>query len=102
MAAAPNELTLKFSEPVRLTALKVTRAGETPRELGPLPAERQKDFNVASPGLSKGQYMVSWRAFSGDAHVMTGEFTFAISEPLAGGSSRGASHAEHDAQHEKH
>lgn len=106
--AAPKELMLHFSEPVRLTALAVTRAGEERRELSPLPAERQKDFSVASPVLSKGQYTVSWRALSGDAHVMTGEFTFAVGEPVAAGASHethGAGHgapAEHGAQHDKH
>jgi methionine-rich copper-binding protein CopC len=93
--AAPKELMLHFSEPVRLTALTVTRAGEAQRELSPLPAQQQKDFSVASPGLSKGQYTVSWRALSGDAHVMTGEFKFAVGEPAPAG----ASHEAHGAGH---
>lgn len=106
--AAPKELMLHFSEPVRLTALTVSRAGEARRELGPLPAERQKDFSVASPGLSKGQYTVSWRALSGDAHVMTGEFTFAVGEPAAVGAAHEANGAGHEghappaAQHDRH
>jgi copper transport protein len=103
---AQKELMLHFSEPVRLTTLAVTRAGETQRELSPLPTERQKDFSVAAPGLAKGQYTVSWRALSGDAHVMTGEFTFAVGEPVALGASHeahGAGHgAEHGAQHDRH
>jgi methionine-rich copper-binding protein CopC len=106
--AAPKQLVLHFSEPVRLTALALTRAGEAQRALGPLPAERQKDFSIASPGLSEGQYMVSWRALSADAHVMTGQFTFAVGEPAAAGGSyegHGAAeegHAEHGAQHHRH
>jgi copper transport protein len=105
--AAPKELMLHFSEPVRLTALAVQRAGETQRELSP-PAERQKDFNVAAPGLAKGQYTVTWRALSGDAHVMTGEFRFAVGEPAASGgssASQPAGHAEHgerSGQHAQH
>jgi methionine-rich copper-binding protein CopC len=62
VATAPKELMLHFSEPVRLTALAVTKAGEAQREISALPAERQKDFSIASPGLAKGQYTVSWRA----------------------------------------
>jgi methionine-rich copper-binding protein CopC len=104
--AAPKELMLHFSAPVRLTALSVTRAGEAQRDLSPLPAERQKDFSVASPGLAKGQYTVNWRALSGDSHVMTGEFTFAVGEPAAAGASpeqHGPAHgAEHGAQHDRH
>ena len=106
--AATKELMLHFSEPVRLTALSVRRAGEAQRELSPLPAQQQKDFSVASPGLSKGQYRVTWRALSGDAHVMTGEFTFAVGEPVPAGASHeahgagDADHAEPGAQHDRH
>jgi copper transport protein len=103
--AAPKELMLHFSEPVRLTALAITKAGEAQREISTLPAERQKDFSIASPGLAKGQYTVSWRALSGDAHVMTGEFRFAVGEPIADGASqeaRGGAQGEHGAQHGQH
>ena len=86
VATAPRALELHFSEPVRLTALAVTRAGEAAQALEALPKERQKDFSVASPGLTNGVYTVSWRALSGDAHVMTGQFTFAVGEPAARGS----------------
>jgi methionine-rich copper-binding protein CopC len=94
---APKELMLHFSEPVRLTAVTVTKSGEAQRELGALPSDRQKDFSVAAPGLSKGQYTVSWRALSGDAHVMIGQFTFAVGEPAAASASQ-EGHADH-AQH---
>jgi methionine-rich copper-binding protein CopC len=104
VAAPPHELALHFSEPVRLTALAVTRTGEARRVLDALPKERQKDFAVPSPGLADGQYTVSWRALSDDAHVMTGEFTFAVGGPAApgvapGGSHDAQGHAEHGAQH---
>lgn len=104
--AAPKELILHFSEPVRLTALAVTPAGEARRQLHPLPTEGQKDFRIASPELSKGQYTVSWRALSGDAHIMTGEFTFTVGEPVAAGAAQeaaGAAHGtDHGAQHGQH
>ena len=93
--AAPKEVMLHFSEPVRLTSLVVTHAGEAQKEMGPLPSERKKDFSVASPGLSKGQYKVSWRALSEDAHAMTGEFTFAVGEAVA-------NHEGHTAEHSAH
>ena len=102
---APKELMLHFSEPVRLTALAVTKAGDAQQELGALPAKSQKDFSIASPGLTKGQYTVSWRALSGDAHVMTGQFAFAVGEPMASGASHeahSAGHAEHGAEHGQH
>jgi hypothetical protein len=70
-----------------------------------LPTQSQKDFSVASPDLAKGQYTVNWRALSGDAHVMTGQFAFAVGEPIAAGASHdahGAGHSEHSAQHGQH
>jgi copper transport protein len=102
---APQELELHFSEPVRLTALTLTRAGDARRDLKPLPAQSLKDFSVASPDLLKGQYTVNWRALSGDAHVMTGEFAFSVGEPAAGGAAHdghGAGHSEQGAQHVQH
>jgi copper transport protein len=110
---APKEVMLHFSEPVRLTAVAVTKAGEKQKQLSPLPKQSQKDFSIASPGLAQGQYTVHWRAMSGDAHVMTGQFTFAVGEPIASGASHeahgvghsthGAEHgAEHGAQHGQH
>jgi methionine-rich copper-binding protein CopC len=102
IVAPPHELVLHFSEPVRLTALAVTRAGEARRVLDALPKERQKDFAVPSPGLAAGQYTVSWRALSDDAHVMTGEFTFAVGGSAPSGVAAGASHDAHAAGHAEH
>jgi methionine-rich copper-binding protein CopC len=101
VAAAPKELTLTFSEPVRLTALAVSGGGSQ-KQLGPLPTQGQKEFSIASPDLAQGEYTVSWRALSKDAHVMTGQFTFAVGQPAAAGASHeahGAGHAGHHAQH---
>ena len=106
---APKELMLHFSEPVRLTSVVVTHAGAEKRELGPLPGERKKDLSVASPGLEKGQYTVSWRALSEDARVMMGELKVAVGETVAG-LSHSAGHPEHaghgepsdNAHHDKH
>jgi methionine-rich copper-binding protein CopC len=95
---APKELMLHFSEPVRLTALAITKAGGAQQALSPLPTRSQKDFSTASPGLTNGQYTVSWRALSADAHVMTGQFAFAVAEPIAAGEA----HAGHDAGHAAH
>jgi copper resistance protein C len=103
VATPPQQLELHFSEPVRLTALALTRTGEGRHALDALPKERQRDFSVPSPGLASGQYTVTWRALSDDAHVMTGEFTFAVGEPAAGGAHEHApehgEHAEHGPRH---
>jgi methionine-rich copper-binding protein CopC len=79
VAAAPENVELKFSEPVRLTALSIQRDGAQKRSLGPLPAENMAHFAVALPAtLADGHYVVSWRALSEDTHVMSGEFMFAV------------------------
>jgi len=88
---APKEVTLHFSEPVRLTALTVGAQGETPRELGPLPGGMSADFAVTMPALEDGRYVVSWRALSADTHVLTGEISFAVTS----GSAAAADPSEH-------
>jgi copper transport protein len=78
LEAAPANVTLNFSAPVRLTALSVQKDGAAKQSLGPLPAEALKQFVVAAPALEDGHYRVSWRALSEDTHIMTGEFMFAV------------------------
>ena len=78
LESAPENVTLNFSEPVRLTALSVQKDGAAKQSLGPLPAEALEQFVVAAPALEDGHYMVSWRALSEDTHVMTGEFMFMV------------------------
>jgi copper transport protein len=76
--AAPEALTLTFTEPVRLTALAVQKVGDVKQNLGPLPSEASPTFTIAAPQLADGQYTVSWRAMSEDTHIMTGELVFGV------------------------
>ena len=79
IAAAPENVQLEFSEPVRLTALSIQKDGEGKQSLGPLPSQASEAFAVALPAtLGDGHYVVSWRALSADTHVMNGEFMFAV------------------------
>jgi methionine-rich copper-binding protein CopC len=78
LEAAPKEVMLHFSEPVRLTALSVQKEGQSKQSVGPLPADASEHFVVVAPTLSEGRYTVSWRALSGDAYVMTGDFAFTL------------------------
>ncbi|RPI59538.1 MAG: copper resistance protein CopC [Lysobacterales bacterium] len=93
LPSPPKELTLNFSEAVRLTALTVARDGERPRPVGSLPAGMTKDFSVAAPSLAAGHYSVSWRALAADSHVMTGTFTFTVG--AASSPAGSAQYAEH-------
>jgi len=78
ISAAPESAELRFSAPVRLTALSVQMDGAEKRSLGPLPSEATEQFTVTLPALEPGHYIVSWRAMSEDTHVMSGEFMFTL------------------------
>jgi methionine-rich copper-binding protein CopC len=79
LAAAPENLQLRFSEPVRLTALTIQKDDVQKQSLGPLPSATTGSFAVALPAmLEAGHYVVTWRAMSEDTHVMSGEFMFAV------------------------
>jgi methionine-rich copper-binding protein CopC len=115
IAAAPEDVQLKFSEPVRLTALSIQRDGTPKQSLGPLPADTIANFTVALPSLDDGHYVVTWRALSEDTHVMSGEFMFAVGasgsrdgqvndETEHAGENAAGAHAEHADQdnHDDH
>ena len=75
---APEEVSLTFSEPVRLTAVSV-ESGGTSHSLDVGSPEAAKEFTVALPTLMSGMHVVQWRALSEDTHVMTGEIHFTVS-----------------------
>jgi len=79
LAVAPENVELRFSEPVRLTALTIQQGDAAKQSLGPLPPGNGETFSVALPGgLGEGHYVVTWRALSEDTHVVSGEFMFAV------------------------
>lgn len=104
--AAPEEVMLHFSAPVRLTALAIQREGEDAERLGPVPTDPAEHFTIQSPELNDGPYTVSWRALSDDTHTMTGEFSFVVGKATGtapqmdhgdGHQEAGETHGEHDA-----
>ena len=77
LSAAPQEITLQFSEAVRLTVVALqTPGGSEPLEPGSTDAATE--FEVALPALAAGEYLVQWRAVSADTHVISGEIRFTI------------------------
>lgn len=82
VAAAPEAVQLRFSAPVRLTALAVQKDGGRKQSLGPLPGETTGSFAIALPALDEGHYVVTWRALSEDTHVVSGEFMFAVGSAM--------------------
>ena len=75
--AAPEKISLTFSEAVRLTAVSIVK-GEEDRALEIEVTAPATEFTLAAPALEPGTYIVRWRALSADTHVMSGEFTFTI------------------------
>jgi methionine-rich copper-binding protein CopC len=80
IATAPAKLVLRFSEAAQLTALSITKQGGARQELAPLPDRAQATIEVALPALTPGRYEVSWRAVSGDGHVMPGTIHFTLGQ----------------------
>ncbi|MGA5817238.1 FixH family protein [Kitasatospora sp. NPDC094028] len=86
VAAAPQAVTLTFSEEVSLS-------GDSVRVLDPAgkavdagnPAHADGRGNTArvglNTGLANGTYTVAWRAVSADSHPVGGAFTFSIGAP---------------------
>lgn len=76
---APAVLVLRFSESARLTALWIAQ-DEGPKRKLEVPAAPQPQITVALPPLTPGHYLISWRALSGDGHVVPGQIRFTLTQ----------------------
>ncbi|MEV6973474.1 FixH family protein [Kitasatospora sp. NPDC093806] len=88
LAAAPQSVTLTFSEAVSLSADSVRvldPAGKAVDSGSPAHADgKPSTARVGlSSGLANGTYTVAWRAVSEDSHPIGGAFTFSIGAPSA-------------------
>jgi copper resistance protein C len=78
--AAPQNLSLTFSEKVRLTQVKLTADGkdvsgvQVDRAAAPAPT-----VTVPLPKLAPAKYEVRWSALGDDGHPVNGAFTFTVS-----------------------
>ncbi len=79
LAQAPEQITLRFTEPVRPTAVRLLRAADGASvELG-APAASDAELRTALPAsLPDGAYVLSYRVISADGHPVVGSFVFAI------------------------
>ena len=77
LKSAPAELVLQLSEPARLTAVSIQRAGDARRPLR-APEAAASEIRLALPALTAGKYLVSWRALSDDGHVTSGTLHFTL------------------------
>jgi methionine-rich copper-binding protein CopC len=79
LSAAPQSLTLRFSENVQLAVLKLSLAGKDIPVVLDRGAAAAAQVTLALPALAAGKYQVRWSALSpDDGHVATGTFSFVI------------------------
>jgi methionine-rich copper-binding protein CopC len=78
--AAPPNLSLTFSEKVRLTAVRLTADG---KDVSGIQVDRAAaaapSFTVPLPKLAPAKYEVRWTALGDDGHPVNGTFTFTVS-----------------------
>jgi methionine-rich copper-binding protein CopC len=82
LTQAPEQITLRFSEPIRLTALSVRSAGSAAQDLTAAESGASERFTATLPALEPGEHTVSWRVISADTHVVSGEVRFTV-QPAA-------------------
>ena len=77
--AAPHDLSLTFSEKVRLTAVRLTANGKDLSVPVDRAAPASPTFTVPLPHLAPAKYEVRWTALGDDGHPVNGTFTFTVS-----------------------
>lgn len=79
LSSSPEEIMLHFSEPTRLTALSVQKAGDKEAAVvSSLPKEASAALTVPIQVAGPGKYKISWRAVGKDNHVMSGALQFTV------------------------
>ena len=80
LSQSPEQVSLTFGEPTRLTSVSVvTTAGE--RRLSFTPSGSAMIFVVARPVLSVGRNELRWRALSRDGHPVQGAIILVVRPP---------------------
>jgi copper transport protein len=81
----PGEVTLTFSEQVRMVADKIRVTGpDGNRADAGKPAVRDTELVIPlKPGGPKGTYLVSYRVISADSHPVSGGYSFSFGQPSA-------------------
>jgi copper transport protein len=81
----PGEITLTFSEPVRIVADKIrVTAPDGSRADAGKPVARDTELVIPiKPGGPKGTYLVSYRVISADSHPVSGGYSFSYGQVSA-------------------
>lgn len=80
LAAPPAQVVLTFSEPPSSVGAEVLvegPGGALPAQ-GPATVDGVTVTQALAPDLPAGDYVVTWRAVSGDGHPVTGTFAFSV------------------------
>ena len=80
---APARMELHFSEGVRLTALRLRRAGGEEIALPRRQIREASSAIVELPPLAAGEYRAEWRVISADGHPVGGTIAFRVEAPRA-------------------
>jgi methionine-rich copper-binding protein CopC len=76
-----SEIRLDFSAAVKLTAVKLVDTSGTEIGLGAIPGATAETFTVTiTESLATGTYVISWRSISSDAHIVSGEIRFSVTD----------------------
>jgi methionine-rich copper-binding protein CopC len=80
--SAPNEIVLRFNEPIQAAFSTVEVTGRGGERFDDGPAQIDPDqptvLRVAVKTLEPGTYTVVWRVLSIDTHITNGHFTFKV------------------------
>ena len=80
--AAPSQIELIFTGPVRLIKLNVV--GDTEPQINFSPAsEPESVYRIPAAGLANGEYEVAWAAIGADGHTIADSFRFIVGRTAA-------------------
>jgi hypothetical protein len=76
--AAPSEIVLTYSDPIRLPRVVLTDAADKQYQAGRPRAVDNKVTQAVTGALPNGEYTVGWRVVSADGHPVSGTYTFTV------------------------
>ncbi|MEQ8824251.1 MAG: copper resistance protein CopC [Filomicrobium sp.] len=81
VAAGLSQIELKFTDDLRLTLAKISRAPEQDSgklSITRIPKAFTSHVTLSVPPLEVGVYTVTWTGVGKDGHVMSGSFSFSV------------------------
>jgi len=79
MAHAPSQISLSFSEPIRITSLTLQRDGDKPTRIEVSAKAPANELDIPVTQLGLGAYTLNWNGVGADNHESSGTVHFTIS-----------------------